>query len=397
MDEPWLTIVGIGEEGLCCGHDGIRMALQRAQRIFGGQRHLAMVQAGERGQAWPVPFDIAPVLAWRGRPVVVLASGDPFWYGVGSTLVQSLSPQEWTVFPAPSTFSWAAARLGWRLEAVECVGLHAQPLTVLRPLLRRGARLIVLLRDAAALHAAAQWLTQLGYGGSQAWALQCLGGRRERVMPFVVHQAADLPPLQSPLALALDLHEGPRGLPATPGLPDAEFVHDGQITKAPMRALTLSALAPRRGEVLWDLGAGSGSVSIEWCLAGGSAHAVECRSDRAGHIRANAERFGVIHRLTVHEGRYEALLASLPAPDAVFVGGGFDEGIFAALQASLPQGCRLVVNAVTLETVALLQRLHARRGGQLWQLSWSAAQPLGAGTAWQPTRPWVQWCWEVEG
>jgi precorrin-6Y C5,15-methyltransferase (decarboxylating) len=396
MAEPWLTIIGLGEDGLTGCHDSRRVALERAERIFGAARHLALVGAGARGQEWPSPFDIEPVLAWRGRPVVVLASGDPFWYGVGGTLAQHLSAHEWVAYSAPSTFSLAAARLGWRLEETICLGLHALPSSAARPWLRRGQRVIALLRDVAQLHEVASLACELGYGASTGWVLQRLGGPYERVVPFVLHEHSRLPESQAPLAIALWLCDGPAGLPVTPGLPDACFIHDGVITKAPMRALTLRALAPRPREVLWDLGAGAGSVAIEWCLAGGVAHAVERQPQRAAHIRLNAQRLGVQPRLQIHEASILDALPDLPMPQAVFVGGGFDAGVFEALRVRLPAGCRVVVNAVTLGTMACLQSLHERWGGELWQFTITQAQPLGGGQAWQPARPWMQWVWEVD-
>jgi precorrin-6Y C5,15-methyltransferase (decarboxylating) len=396
MAEPWLTIIGVSEDGLAGCSDGSRAAIERAERIFGAARHLALVHAGARGQEWPSPFDVAPVLAWRGRPVVVLASGDPFWYGVGGTLARHLPAHEWVAYPGPSTFSWAAARLGWRLEDTACLGLHSLPSSTVRPWLRRGQRLIALLRDAAQLHELAALASELGYGASAGWALQRLGGPHERVVPFTLHEPPRLPELQAPLAVAFWLRDGPAGLPVTPGLPDACFVHDGVITKSPMRALTLRALAPRPGEVLWDLGAGAGSVAIEWCLAGGLAHAVERLASRAAHIQLNAQRLGVQPRLHVHATSILEALPRLPEPQAVFAGGGFDIGVFDALRARLPAGCRLVVNAVTLATMACLQSLHARWGGELWQFTITQAQPLGGGHAWQPARPWMQWIWGVD-
>ena len=380
----------MGEDGLAGLSDGSRAALDAARHVFGGPRHLALADVGARGIAWGVPFDIRPVLALRGQPVAVLASGDPFWFGAGGSVCQHLAAGEWTAFPVPSTFSRAAAALGWRLETVQCLGLHATPLAAVRPVLRRGQRLICLARDGEAVKALAALVSDLGYGASTAWALERLGGPHERIQPFRL-DTPDLPALIAPVALALDLHEGPPGLPASSGLPDELFAHDGQITKSPMRALTLRALAPRPGECLWDLGAGSGSVSVEWCLAGGQSHAVERSPERAANIRRNAEQLGVPHRLQVHHAASIDALATLPPADAVFVGGGFNAELFEALRPMLRPGCRLVVNAVTLETEALLLQLHAQHGGDLLQVALAQAQPLGGLRGWQPARPVVQW------
>ena len=393
MSEPWLSIIGIGEDGLHGLGDGSRSALARAQHVFGGPRHLALAEVGSRGHEWPVPFDVAPVLALRGQPVVVLASGDPFWFGAGGSLAAHLQPGEWVAHPAPSTFSLAAARLAWRLEAVHCFGLHAAPFARTRSALHPGAQLLCLLRDAAAVGEFAQWLTAQGCGASALWVLEALGGPRERIRQTSAAEL-DFADIQTPVAVAVQLASSDAtytGLPRSPGLPDAGFASDGQITKSPIRALTLAALAPRPGEHLWDLGAGSGSVSVEWCLAGGSSSAVEQHAERVSNIRSNAVSFGIGHRLTVHHGHTPNLLESLPKPKAIFVGGGFDLGLFAQLQAAAPQGTRLVVNAVTLETESALLQLQAQHGGELLRIELAQAAPLGRMRGWQPSRPVVQW------
>ncbi|MDO9236137.1 MAG: precorrin-6y C5,15-methyltransferase (decarboxylating) subunit CbiE [Aquabacterium sp.] len=393
MSEPWLSIIGIGEDGLHGLGDGSRSALAQAQHVFGGARHLALAGVGGRGREWPLPFDVTPVLALRGQPVVVLASGDPFWFGAGGSLANHLVPGEWQAFPAPSTFSLAASRLGWRLEQVHCFGLHAAPFARTRPALHGGAQLLCLLRDGPAVYDFAQWLTQQGYGSSSLWVLEALGGPRERIRQCPAH-GLDFADIQSPVAVAVQV-VGPPGLANTPGLPDSGFAHDGQITKSPIRALTLSALAPRPGEHLWDLGAGSGSVSVEWCLAGGTSSAVEQNAERVTNIRANAASFGIDHRLSVNQGdthnNTHTLLAGLPTPQAIFVGGGFDMALFTALQSIAPTGCRLVVNSVTLETESTLLQLHAQHGGALLRIELAQAAPLGRMRGWQPSRPVVQW------
>lgn len=388
MTEPWLSIIGIGEDGLHGLSDGSRSALARARHVFGGPRHLALAQAGERGVPWPVPFDVAPVLALRGQPVAVLASGDPFWHGAGGSLMQQLRVGEWQAFPAPSTFAWAAARLGWKLEATHCFGLHAAPFASVLQALHSGQRLLCLLRDGRAVGQFAQWLGAQGGGASRVWVLEALGGPRERVRETTVQTCALLDDVAAPVAVAVEVADV-TGLARTPGRPEACFAHDGQITKSPMRAITLAALAPRPGEHLWDLGAGSGSVAVEWCLAGGSASAVEQHAGRIEHIRENIRRFGLDTALHAWHGASLQVLPALPRPDAIFAGGGFDQALFDALR--VLHGCRLVVNAVTLETEALLLQLQARHGGELLRVDLAHVAPLGRLRGWLPSRPVVQW------
>lgn len=389
MGDPWLSIVGMPHDTAAQLPPASRAAIDAAEVIFGGPRHLELVGAGDRGQPWPVPFSVDPVLANRGRRVVVLTSGDPFWFGAGGSLSAHLDPGQWRVLPAPSTFSLVAGALGWRLEDVTCHGLHAAPFAQLLGVLAPRARLICLLRDGSAPGALAQWLTTAGAGAAGLFVCERMGGADQRVRQTTA-QDYDLRDVAAPVAVAVALPEGV-GLPRSSGLPDDLFAHDGQITKRPVRALTLSALAPRPGEVLWDMGAGSGSVSVEWCLAGGSAEAFEQHAARASNITLNAEKFGLAHRLAVHHGDAAALIADRPAPDAVFVGGGGGDALFAGLIHQLPTGTRLVANGVTLETEARLARLHAERGGSLLRIELAEAAPLGRLRGWQSVRPVVQW------
>lgn len=387
MADPWLTIIGLGEDGPAGLSPASRDALAAAEVVFGGPRHLAL--AGVQGRPWSVPFDTAPVLAERGRRVAVLVSGDPFWFGAGGSLVPHLVPGEWVSHPAPSTFAQAANRLGWRLEEVLCLGLHAAPLARLAPVLGRNVRAICLLRDGAAVGDLAAYLTETGFGGSTLVVLEALGGPRERVRQTTA-QAMDLTDIAAPVAVAIDAVGA--GNPRASGLPDALFQHDGQITKRPVRALTLSALAPRAGEVLWDIGAGSGSVGIEWLLAGAAqCHAVEADATRAARAIANAERFGLGHRYSLARHTAPEGLETLPRPDAVFIGGGASEPLLVRLWALLPAGTRLVANAVTLETEALLLDWSARHGGEVLRIALAEAAPLGTKRGWRAAMPIVQW------
>ncbi|MGZ3217902.1 precorrin-6y C5,15-methyltransferase (decarboxylating) subunit CbiE [Paracoccus sp. T5] len=392
MSDPWLTIIGMGEDGAAGLGDASRDALAAAKVVFGGPRHLDLAGVGARGRAWPVPFDVAPVLALRGQRVAVLASGDPFWFGAGSSLAAHLAPGEWRALPAPGVPSLAAARLGWRLEDCVTLGLHAAPLARLRPHLLRGCRIIATLRDGDAPAALAAWLCGQGAGAIRMTVLERLGGPAERIRGTSADGFA-LTDIAAPVAVALDGADLPRGfgLSAAAGRADDLFDHQGQITKAPVRALTLAALQPRAGALLWDIGGGSGSISVEWALAGGRSICIEPRTDRLALIAGNLDRFGLAHRIRIVEGAAPEALAGLPEPDTVFVGGGASAALFQTLWPALPHGVRLVVNAVTLETEALLTDLHARHGGDLTRIEIARAAPLGGMRGWQPLRPVVQW------
>lgn len=361
---------------------------------MGPARHLTLLAGLDALTVeWPAPFaeGVPLLMALRGRRVAVLASGDPFWFGAGSVIADHLERGEWRALPGPSAFSLAAARLGWPLERTACLGLHAAPLARLRPELAPGARALVLLRDGAAVAELAAWLTQAGFGATRIHLLEALGGPRERLR--VCRADAGVPgDARHPLCVGLEVAGEGDALPRTSGLPDAFFDHDGQITKRPMRALTLSSLAPRAGERLWDIGAGSGSVAIEWLLShpACTATAIEAQPERSARVRANADALGV-DRLELVTGMAPAALKGLAPPDAVFVGGGLSGALLEALWDRLPRGARLVANAVTLESEALLAEWHDRQGGGLLRVELSEAAPLGRRRGWRAAHPVVQW------
>lgn len=390
---PWLTLIGLGEDG----PDGLppasRDALRAAQVVTGAARHLALLpDLGDRARPWPVPFadGIAPLLALRGQRVAMLVSGDPFWFGAGTVLARHLDPGEWRALPAPSTFGLAAARLGWGLEATLCLGLHAAPLTRLRPHLTPGLRALVLLRDGAAAGELAAWLTEQGFGDSTLHVLERLGG------PHARHRTAaaagfTLTDVAAPVAVAIEVAGAGASLSRASGQADAWFAHDGQITKRPVRALALSALAPRAGEHLWDIGAGSGSVGIEWLLAHPACRATAFEGDatRAARARTNADTLGV--DLRVIHARAPDGLAGQPLPDAAFIGGGLSEGLLQTLWALLRPGTRVVAHAVTLESEALLALWQGQHGGSLLRIELAEAAPLGTRRGWKSVYPVVQW------
>jgi precorrin-6B C5,15-methyltransferase / cobalt-precorrin-6B C5,C15-methyltransferase len=394
----WLTIVGIGAEGASSLSAEARAAISRAEHVFGGARQLELVQGLVRGEtcSWPQPFSegVRDVLSRRGRPTCVLASGDPFWFGVGATLAPQLEPGEFRCFPAPSSLSLAAARLGWPLQDLDVVSLHGRELHGIVRYLQPGRRLLALSWNRDTPRALAELLTQRGFGSSQLHVLEALGSAEERVRgsrarEFALQDTVDL----NLVALELAADRDAKVLPLRASLPDDWFEHDGQLTKQDVRAITLSALAPRAGEQLWDIGAGSGSIAIEWSLAHPTCRASALEQDaiRCQRIERNARALGAIGLQVVH-ARAPVGLAELAPPDAVFIGGGAQEPlVLERCLAALRPGGRLVVNAVSLAGQAQLLAQHAAHGGELRRIAIESAAPLGTMTGLRPAFAVVQW------
>jgi precorrin-6Y C5,15-methyltransferase (decarboxylating) len=402
---PWLSIVGIGEGGAADLGQAAHQAIAEADVVFGAERHLALLpvpaeaRPHQRREPWPRPFDVAfeRVLALRGRSVCVLASGDPMWFGAGAKLAERLAPGEYLVLPAVSSAALAAARLGWALQDVRVLRPvspdRLRGLARLRLHLAPGVRLIVLSADAETPRQLAKLLRADGYGASAMTVFERLGGPAERCIEAGADGWAD--PAIDPLNLVA-LHcaasapgAGPPAWARRGALPDAAFTHDGQLTKRDVRAVTLSRLAPRPGELLWDVGAGCGSIGIEWMRAddGCRAIAIEPDAGRRDLIAANAVALGVPD-LEVVAGRAPAALAGLPAPDAVFIGGGLTTADLAErCWAALRPGGRLVANAVTLQSEAKLMALHAAIGGELTRVQVAVAAPLGRFDGWRQAMP----------
>ena len=392
--------MGIGEDGIDGLSTAARELVQRAEIVFGGRRHLALAAPLIRGAArpWPSPFEgaVKEVLEHRGRAVCVLASGDPYLYGIGSLLARHVDPREVQALPAPSAFSLAAARLCWALADTAQLSLHARALDLVRPHLQPGARVLALTSDGQAPAALARLLTSAGFGASRLTVLEALGGPRERIRSTSAAQL-DLDCIDDLNVVAIEVaaHPTARVIARAVGLSDALFEHDGQITKREIRAITLSSLAPRRGELLWDIGAGAGSVAIEWMLADASlrAIAVERNAERTARIKRNATAFGV-PGLVVIEGAAPAALENLAPPEAIFIGGGAgDPGVLDRCVLALRSAGRLVVNAVTLETESLVLERRTSLGGELIQIAVAHAGPLGSKTGWRPAMPVTQWVW----
>ncbi len=395
---PWLTIVGIGAEGASGLSSQARAAIEQAEFVIGGARHLALVQSllHGRAQAWPSPFaeGVAQVLARRFEPTCVLASGDPFFFGIGSTLAPRLGRGELRCFPVPSSISLAASRLGWALQDTDVVSLHGRDLSTIVRHLQPGRRVLALSWHRGTPRELSQLLVERGFGESDLTVLEVLGTDRERVRSVRAH-GFDLSEIDDLNLVALDLRADPSAfvIPQRASLQDSAFEHDGQLTKREIRALTLSALAPRVGENLWDVGAGAGSIAIEWMLSHPTcgATAIEADLKRAARIRRNALALGVPD-LVVVEGDAPAALHGLPTPDAVFIGGGGgDARVFELCFASLRAGGRLVMNAVALETQASILSFYGRHGGELRRFSVETAAKLGSMTVFRPALPVMQW------
>ncbi|CCG02196.1 bifunctional cobalt-precorrin-7 (C(5))-methyltransferase/cobalt-precorrin-6B (C(15))-methyltransferase [Blastococcus saxobsidens] len=390
-----IVVVGIGADGWDGLSPAARRVIEAADVLRGSARQLGLVPDDVPAQRVPWPSPMGPALAalsgtHPGSQVVVLASGDPMLSGVGASLVRLHGPGAVRVLPHPSSVSLACARMGWPVEEVAVVSVVGRGLELVAPHVTPGRRLLVLGSDGATPGEVAALCTRLGYGASRITALAQLGGPAEHVLTCT---AADWPHgVVDPLAVTAVEAVADAGtvpLPTVPGLPDAAFEDDGQLTKREVRAVTLAQLVPLPGQLLWDVGAGAGSIAIEWMRTHPScrAIAVESHPDRAGRIARNAARLGV-PGLRVVEGRAPETLAGLPAPDAVFVGGGATTpSLLETCWAALPAGGRLVVNAVTVESEAVLAGWFARVGGELVRIGVQRAQPVGSFTGWRPAMP----------
>lgn len=398
MTERWLSIVGIGEDGRAGLSSAAIALVEGAELVIGSKRHLDLFGAtrGEQ-RVWSQPLEatIGDITARRGRPVAILASGDPFWYGAGVTLARHIPANEMLAVPSPSSFSLAAARLGWALQETTTIGLNMPAHT---PLIRRhlhhGRKILALSLNAETPREVAALLTETGFGETRVTVLEALGGQREKIR---TEKAADfsLRDVDALNIIAVDVVAGAnaRSIAFAPGLPDDLFETDGQLTKREVRAVTISSLAPQPGQLLWDIGLGSGSVAIEWLLAHSQNRAIGIEKDavRAARAMRNAIALGVPH-LECRQGSAPEALRDLPRPDAVFIGGGAHQPATLDLcwTALKPSG-RLVVNSVTLETEAALLNAHGSLGGSLIRIGLERADAVGTRTAWRPAMTVMQW------
>ncbi|MBM1221963.1 precorrin-6y C5,15-methyltransferase (decarboxylating) subunit CbiE [Ponticoccus sp. SC2-23] len=395
MTEPWLHIVGIGEDGLDGLVPATRAVVEAAEVILGGDRHhvLSETITAER-LSWPSPFDamIDTIRGLRGRRAVVLVTGDPLWFSVGARIGRAIPSEEIVYHPQLSAFQLAAARMGWSLADVETLTVHGRPVEQMIAFIQPDQRLLILTTGAETPSRIAAFLTERGYGQSKMTVLAAMGGAQERRFDGIAESwDAEVPPFNT-MAIECIAAPGAALQPRVPGLEDALFQSDGTMTKQEVRAVTVARLMPMRGALLWDIGTGCGSVAIEWIRAARYARAIgiEPRADRRAMAAANALSLGA-PGLQIVDGEAPAALEGLPAPDAIFIGGGLDEAVFEAAFAALRPLGRIVANAVTLESEAVLLDLHKRHGGQMSKIAVQRAEPVGRLTGWKPLMPVTQW------
>ncbi len=395
MSDPWLHIVGIGEDGMDGLLPATRAVVEAAEIIIGGERHhnLADNMTAER-MAWPHPFDalITTIEGLRGRRVVVLATGDPLWYSVGAKIGRAIDPAEITYHPQLSAFQLASARMGWSLPDVETLTVHGRPVEQMIAFIQPDVRLLVLTTGEETPAQIARFLTERGFGGSRMTVLAAMGGKDEARFDGVANSWDHVVPAFNTLAVECVAAPDAALLPRVPGLADDLFQSDGTMTKQEVRAATVAKLMPMRGALLWDIGCGCGSVAIEWMRAARYARAVgiEPRADRRAMAAANALALGV-PKLELIDGEVPDALVGLDAPDAIFIGGGLSRETFDAAWAALRPLGRMVANAVTLESEVELIALHRKYGGDLVKLSVHRAEPVGRLTGWRPLMPVTQW------
>lgn len=398
---PWLTIIGIGDNGLESLTPEAQAVVWQAETLVIGERLDAVIDGAslpglKRILTWGAGFreTLAQILKLRGTPVTVLATGDPMHFGIGATLRRYVAAEEMMVLPSPSAFSLAAARLGWPLQSVTQISLHGRPLAFLNRHVMPRARILALTSDASTVQAAAVLLAERGFGASVLHVLEHMGSHRERILRMTALEMAETCPAMSDFnTLAIDCAEDGPLLAPVPGLPDEAFRHDGQLTKREIRAATLAQLAPFPNALLWDVGAGCGSIAIEWMRAGmgTKAIAIEPKPERVAMIRANAETLGVPD-LEIIEGHAPEALTGLKRPDVIFIGGGITgEGLFDTCWAALGVGGLLVANAVTIEGEARLAELRGQHGGELVRIQVSRAAPVGRFCGWKSLMPVTMW------
>ncbi|MCF6444915.1 precorrin-6y C5,15-methyltransferase (decarboxylating) subunit CbiE [Nereida sp. MMG025] len=395
MNAPWLHIVGFGEDGFDGLTPATRAVVEAAEIIIGGDRHHTLApNISAQRVSWPSPFDalIETLESYKNQRVVVLATGDPLWFSVGARIGRAIDSSQIVYHPQLSAFQLAAARMGWSLADVETLTVHGRPVEQMVAFIQPDQRLIVLTTGAETPAQIAKFLADRGFGASKMTVLAAMGGDREERFDGTAATWSHQVPAFNTLCVECIAAPDAALLPRVPGLSDDLFQHDGTMTKQEIRAVTVAKLMPMRGALLWDIGTGCGSVAVEWMRAARYTRAIgiEPRADRRALAAANALALGA-PKLELIEGETPNALNGLEAPDAVFIGGGLSEETFDAAWSALRPLGRLVANAVTLDSEALLIHLHEKHGGQLVKLQVHRAEPIGPYKGWRPAMPVTQW------
>ena len=396
----WLDVIGVGEEGLTGLSSSAVETLEAAEVIIGGRRYHGIAsEFSAETIYWPSPFSrmVETVNRYRGRKVALLVTGDPLWYSAGAIIARKLKRSEVRFHPQVSAFQLACARMGWSLADIETLTVHGRPIETVVPWFRPGTRMAVLTTDRTTPGQIAELLRDRGFGPSVLTVLAELGGRKESRVEglagvWAVERPDELIADFHTLCIACKADEGATVRSRNPGLPDSVFESDGNHTKSEVRALTLCALSPSRGELLWDVGTGCGTVAIEWARAARDAEAIGVDADpaRLEFARRNAICLGA-PRLRLVNGRAPDVLRDLPCPNAIFIGGGLSEHLAAVAIDRVAKFGRIVANAVTLESEELLAKLQAEHGGDLVRIAVSRAERLGNRRGWRPLMPVTQW------
>lgn len=392
----WLHIIGIGEDGIAGLSKDALSALAKVDVIIGGKRHHALTKeiVAERIN-WPSPFDamVEIIENYKGKSVAVLVTGDPLWYSAGTSFCREFSSEEMKIYPQVSAFQWASVRMGWGIADCDTLTIHGRATENVIPYVAPNVQLLILTKNKASPKAVADLLTERGFGKSELTVLAHLGGSQEKRFDGIAEDwAHDVPDFHT-LAVKCIAGKGAKYYGRTGGLPDEAFEHDGQLTKRVIRSVSISQLRPFQNALLWDVGAGCGSVGIEWMRAarGAKAVAIEANEERSAMISKNAILLGT-PSLQQIEGTAPAALLDLPMPDAIFIGGGItSDKLFDVAWKSLRDGGRLVANAVTLESESKLVSLHANYGGSLDRISVSEAVGIGRFNAMKPAMSVMQW------
>ena len=394
MNKPWITIIGINQDDISTLNKLALKALSESDIIIGAERHKKKFKNYKKEfRNWPNPFQklIPDLKKKRGKKIVLLVSGNAFWFGLGTSIALEFKRDEWQCFQAPSSFSLASAEMGWNMENILFFGLHAKKNNMIRSYLAPKVKLIVLLKEGRSVKALTNFFTNIGFGDSKFTIFESLGFKNYRKRE-VLAKKNTIKNINHPVCVAIETEGDGLVVPKNSGKPDYFFKNDGQITKQYIRSITLSSLSPKPYEHLWDFGSGSGSIAIEWLLSDKTttATAVEIDKERVKFISENCETFG-INRLNIINNDINKVIRKLNKPNAIFIGGGFNEKLFKKVWNLIPNNTRIVVNSVTIETESCITKLSNIYGGKLLKIELSTVREVGKSHAWSNNYPIVQW------